>query len=139
MTTETNGNGTTSAAAVEGVVRATNDRGVLLEGHSWLNVSRFAGGVLLPEVGAHVRLILDKSGFIRRVEPLEAPASAARVDTSPVVPVSTAASEPPDRDTRISRMACLNTATAILASGGRATDLAAVLAVAAELERWVLR
>jgi hypothetical protein len=36
-------------------------------------------------------------------------------------------------------MACLNTATAILSSGGRATDLAAVLAVAEELEAWVLR
>jgi len=47
--------------------------------------------------------------------------------------------EPPDRDTRIMRQAVLNTATAILASGGRATDAKAVFELAAALERWVSR
>jgi hypothetical protein len=112
--------------SVEGVVLKVNERGVLLEDSgAWRNVSKFAGELLMPEPGEAVRLTLDKAGFIRQIavlragEPLRFPAA--------------------DRETCITRMACLNTATAITSSGGQATDLASVLAVAEELEAWVLR
>jgi hypothetical protein len=135
-------NGTHVTTELEGTVSRVNERGLLLEGEAtWRNVSKFAGGIWLPDVSERVRLVLDSAGFIRKIEPLDAPAPSPSVDTSPAAPVSTAVSEPhapADRDTRISRMACLNTATAILSSGGAPTDLAAALAVAEELERWVL-
>ena len=45
----------------------------------------------------------------------------------------------PGREVVVTRLACLNTATAILASGTRVTDPEAVLALAEQLERWALR
>ncbi len=126
----------TSGAEVEGVVSRVNERGVLLEGRDgWLNVSKFAAGVLLPEPGARVRLTLDKAGFIRAVEIVAAPPALSQDESLGTTATGTAL----DRDLRILRQAVLNTATAILSSGGRTTDLAAVLAAAEELERWVLR
>jgi hypothetical protein len=127
-----------STSDVEGVVGRVNERGVLLEGREgWLNISKFAGGVVLPEPGARVRLSLDNAGFIRGIETLAAPAPLGQEDGSALAgfPVSVASV----RDVRIMRQAVLNTATAILSSGGRATDAAAVIALAEELEAWVTR
>jgi hypothetical protein len=134
MTTQTNG--THSTSTVEGTVSRTNDRGVLLQGGSWLNVSRYAGGLLLPDVGAHVRVVLDGQGFIRAITPLEPSVSTGE---AAAVPVDTQPHTPPDRETQATRVACLATAVAVCTAGGRVPDLAAVLATAAQLERWVTR
>ena len=125
-----NGNG--SSVQLEGVVARTNDRGLLLEGREgWLNVSKFATDVVIPEPGSHVRVTVDPAErFVRKIEVL-ALAQPLRPGLEPGVA--------PDRDHRILRQAVLNTATAMLSSGGRPTDLPAVLEVATALEYWVLR
>jgi len=57
------------AEQVAGVVTCSNAKGFQLEGHDgWLNLSKFAAGVAAPERGAHVRVGLDKSGFVRTAE-----------------------------------------------------------------------
>jgi hypothetical protein len=143
---------------VEGVVSKANERGVLLTGEdAWINVSKFAQPApKLPRRGEHVRLHLDRYGFIRDVEALRDEERAryavvpsedgvdAPTPEEPSRQVERAENRPlatnsPDRELRITRMACLNTATAILSSGGRAADPEAVLALATRLEAWVCR
>jgi hypothetical protein len=140
---------------VDGVVARVNDRGLVLDGDDlWLNVSRYAKPApKLPRVGETVRIYLDKDGYIRDVEalrdeerasyqvedgvdvpPPEGPSRQVERSTSDHSP-----SDPPDREVRITRMACLNTATAILSPGGRPADPEAVLALATRLEAWVGR
>jgi hypothetical protein len=46
---------------------------------------------------------------------------------------------PPDKDTRITRMNVLSTATALLSSGYREADPEAVITLAERLERWITR
>jgi hypothetical protein len=137
---------------VDGVVARRNERGILLEGESgWLNVSRYANPApALPLPGERVRLYLDEDGYIRDVErvvysthgpaedgvdPEPDDAVAGQVEAAPLF----RAASLPDKDTRITRMATLNTATAILSSGGRTCELADVLKLAAQLEVWVNR
>jgi hypothetical protein len=62
----------------------------------------------IPATGAAVVLGLDRSGFIRTITTADAP-SPSTSDPAPVKVPSGA-----DRETRITRMACLNTATAML-------------------------
>jgi hypothetical protein len=145
--------GTNSTSELEGRVSRVNATGVLLAGQQWRTVSKFSGGVLLPAPGERVRLVLDAAGFIRRVEAL---APSVSTGEAAAVPVETQPHTPPDRETpsesghspepparslgtQTTRLACLTTATAICTAGGRVPDLAAVLATAAELERWVTR
>ncbi len=118
---------------VEGVVGRCNERGFTLRGREgWLNVSRYANPAPpIPGEGATVRVGIDSSGYVRTVE-LLAPAPAE--ESAGATPAAG-----PGRETSVTRMACLNTATAILSSGGRAADLEEVLALAERLERWVLR
>jgi hypothetical protein len=138
---------------VDGVVARRNERGILLEGESgWLNVSRYANPApALPLPGERVRLYLDKDGYIKDVERVvyttEGPAEDG-VDPEPddAVPSRQVEASPPsreaslpDKDTRITRMNALSTATAILSSGGRACEVADVLKLAAQLESWVNR
>ena len=53
---------------------SVNDKGLKLEGRDpWLNVSRFAVGVLLTERGQHLTCTLDKSGFLRAVAAADGP------------------------------------------------------------------
>jgi hypothetical protein len=122
------------AEQVAGVVTCSNAKGFQLEGRDgWLNISKFATGVAAPERGARVHVGLDKSGFVRTVE-TTAPIGECVVNES----VTTGTR--PDRETAITRMACLNTATAILSSGGRVIGSATeVLEVAVQLEQWVTR
>jgi hypothetical protein len=125
-------NGTHSTTELEGVVSRVNERGLLLDGRpSWLNLSKFAGAVTLPDAGARVRLSLDAAGFIRQIEPLDAPSAV-----TPSVPA--AVTVPADRETRILREAVLNIAVNILARNGP-VNVADVLATAEELEAWILR
>src|SRR5206468_1785696 len=111
---------------VEGTVERVTGHGFRLVGQEqWLNLSRYAAPrPELPAVGATVRVGLDKDGFVRTIDVLVPPADEPRT-----APASLAA---PDREQRITRMACLNTATAILSSQGP-VEIADVLAVAAEL------
>jgi hypothetical protein len=139
---------------VDGVVARRNERGILLQGEDvWLNVSRYAKPApALPLPGERVRLYLDKDGYIRDVDRIPFAVRGAAedgVDTpppdeppirqleAPAPPFG--AVSPPDKDTRITRMNALSTATAILSSGGRTCELADVLKLAAQLEAWVER
>jgi hypothetical protein len=72
---------------VEGVVEATNERGIRIDGE-WLNISKFHP-VALPEVGQVVRIKVQPKGFINSLEVLKtaglehtpATASASRNET----------------------------------------------------------
>jgi hypothetical protein len=120
------------AEQVAGVVTCSNAKGIQLEGRDgWLNISKFAASVAAPERGARVRVGLDKPGFVWTVESVSLIGEYVGYE-------SATTGTRPDRETAITRMACLNTATVILGSGGRAIgEVAAVLATAAQLERWV--
>ena len=124
---------------ISGVVEAANPRGVLLSGRDgWLNISRYAEPPPeIPAEGSLVRVGLDKAGFIRTIEvEAEGDRSAFSAVSEPA-----AAYNPPFslRDQRIMRLAVLNTATAILSSGGREADPDEVVALAERLESWVTR
>jgi hypothetical protein len=132
---------------IEGRVAKANEHGIVLEGQiPWFNISKYAKPrPVVPHTGEHVRLILDKDGYVREVErvPYEtdgvdspAPEEPSRQVEAPSRGAHHAA---PDKDQRITRMACLNTATAILSSGGKTTVVADVMAAAEVLEGWVCR
>jgi hypothetical protein len=118
-----------------------------------LNISKYAKPApLLPREGMHVEVGLDRSGYVRAVHlvtpPEEeqstgVPARASELlylsDEEPASAAEQREQQLPDRDTRIMRQAVLNTATAILGSGGRDINAADVLALAARLEGWVSR
>jgi hypothetical protein len=118
-------------------VSRTNGTGFrVVEGDEWLNISKYAKPApAMPEVGQRVRVSLDKSGYVRAIEPGE------ELPAKPEIPagVSASAGTPPCKDTVISRLAVLNTATAILSSGGRQADGTAVMALAEKLEAWAHR
>ena len=122
------------AEQVAGVVTCSNAKGFQLEGRDgWLNISKFAAGVAAPERGARVVAGLDKAGFVRTVETVSPIGEYVGNE-------SATSGTRPDREVCITRMACLNTATAILSSGGSPVgDVAAVLSTAAQLEAWVCR
>lgn len=119
-----------------GVVRSVNEKGLKLEGHdSWLNVSRFAVGVVMPERGQSVSVTVDKAGFIRSVTVLDGPApirggSDARIDAQ-------GRSAPSEKDRTITRLACLKAAAEFAA--GRDLKSGDVLRIAASWEQWVTR
>ena len=123
------------AEQVAGVVTCSNAKGFQLEGRDgWLNISKFGAGVEIPVKGAHVVTGLDKAGFVRSVEPM-----TTAVVNSPGAAVSKA-TDAPDKETRIGRMAAINSSIALLSSGGRSiVDVATVLGAAAQLEQWVNR
>jgi len=118
---------------VSGVVRSVNDKGLKLEGHdAWLNVSKYAVGVVLPERGETVTCTLDKAGFLRSV----APADGAAL--SPVRGGSDAPSSPSTKDRTITRLAILK-AAAEFGAARPSLKSGDVLAIAASWERWVHR
>jgi hypothetical protein len=124
---------TSEANTITGVVCAVNERGLRLDGEdSWRNFSKWADALGEPARGDRVHLTLDRAGFVRSVAVVTEAAPAE------MVPIRT---KPTDRDTRITRMACLNTATSILQSrqerGGM--DIEEVMALATLLEAWVTR
>jgi hypothetical protein len=122
---------------VQGIVCASNERGLKLSGETeWRNLSKWAEVSAIPPRGSVVVLGLDKSGYVREITTATAEKPVI-VQDSPLGD----APAPVDKDRRITRMACLNTATAILTThnvrGG--VEVAEVLRVAAGLEGWVLR
>jgi hypothetical protein len=119
---------------VVGVVRSVNDKGLKLEGHeSWLNVSRFAVGVVLPERGETVACTLDKAGFLRAVGPADGATPTARVAGGSDAPAA-----PTVKDRTITRLAVLKAAAEF---GAARPNLKSgdVLAIAASWERWIMR
>ncbi|HEY7295790.1 MAG TPA: hypothetical protein VH916_12165 [Dehalococcoidia bacterium] len=123
---------------IRGVVEAANPRGFLLAGRDgWLNISRYADPTPeIPVEGALVRVGLDKAGYVRTIEVESEPERAA---ASVAESGAAYAGQFGVRDTRIMRQAVLNTATAILSSGGREAAADDVLALAERLESWVTR
>ena len=65
------------AEYVDGTVQGANERGVHLEGEQdWRNFSKYGERLVAPGRGAHVRLVLDSSGFVREVQILDQPVDA---------------------------------------------------------------
>jgi hypothetical protein len=118
-----------------------------------LNISKYAKPApLLPREGMRVEVGLDPAGYVRAVHlvapqqedspPGEAPGASELLylNNEALTPAAERrTAQVPDRDTRIMRQAVLNTATAILGSGGRDISVADVLTLAARLEAWVSR
>ena len=116
-----------------GVVRSVNERGLKLDGHDeWMNVSKYAVGVVLPERGQTVTITLDKAGFLRAVEP--APIAGASDAPRP----AQSRSEPSTRDVTITRLAVLK-AAAEFAAGRADLKSGEVLRIAESWEKWVNR
>jgi hypothetical protein len=115
-----------------GRVRSVNEKGLKLEGHeSWLNTSRYAVGVVMPERGQQVTVTVDNAGFIRAVE-------VVGVLPAPIAGGSDAQPAPTAKDRTITRLAVLKAAAEYSASKPQSSS-ADVLAIAASWERWVLR
>jgi len=123
---------------LEGLVTQVNGNGFKVEGRAdWLNLSRFADPPpTLPDKADRVRVGLDKAGFVRVIAVLNATETRQNANLGARAPESI---ETPDKDTQIRRMACLNTAVALLSSGGQAVDAGELLDVAGLLEAWVNR
>jgi hypothetical protein len=117
-------------------VQQVNGHGFKSTDGEWLNISKFARAedVAMPKAGERVQVSLDRSGFVRKIETIASPAPV----TAPVASVPPGISQD-DRGTVITREAVLNTAVAILSSGGRVVDPTEVLALAAKLEVWATR
>lgn len=127
---------------VSGVIKAANERGVRLDGEEeWRNWSRWAKAKVDLAAGQRVVLDIDASGFIR----------SAMVDDAPSSPSSPAASTPAaspgaapaattaSREAVVTRLAVLNTATALLGAGaGVSVNYASVMRVAKVLEQFAL-
>jgi hypothetical protein len=121
----------TADRSLTGRVVCVNDNGLKFEGAgAWLNVSKFATGVVLPQKGATVTVTLDKSGFIRSISGSE----PARVAGGSDAPLSTRT----DKDRTITRLAVLK-AAAEFAASKQASSSADVLKIAACWEQWILR
>jgi hypothetical protein len=123
-------------SSISGIVAAVNERGLRLSGEDdWRNFSKWSTVDTLPERGDAVALTLDRAGFVRQVQVVETEPGPA--ETPNVCETHSAV----DRETRITRLACVNSAVAILttrnARGGVEVD--EVLALAARLEAWTLR
>lgn len=116
-----------------GRVVSVNPKGLKLEGHDdWLNCSKFATDLVLPERGETVTCTLDKAGFLRCVELVDGSALPR------IAGGSDAPSTPSAKDRTITRLAVLKAAAEFSASKELSSS-ADVLKIAASWERWVLR
>jgi hypothetical protein len=127
---------------LSGTVLRTNERGLVLTGRDgWLNISRYADGLVLPPAGTACTVGLDKAGFIRAIvaggqapEPSPETGAAFRPASHNVPSMGPTAPE------RLSaRTAALAASIRIVARRSGATEVGEVLAVAAQLEAWLLR
>ena len=125
---------------IEGTVARVSKNGLQLaeQPGQWLNVSRFAApdDVRVPPPGTRVNVTVDAQGWVRRIAPATNTASAN--GHTPSAPASAPAGRP-GREIVIARLATINSAIALLASGGRQVDLEIVLEVAGRLESWAIR
>lgn len=123
---------TVADTTVSGIVRSVNNKGLKLEGQdSWLNCSKFAVGIVLPERGAAVTCTLDNAGFLRAVAPSDG-----------VLPVRGGSdalpAAPSTKDRTITRLAILK-AAAEFGAARPSLKSGDVLAIAASWERWITR
>jgi hypothetical protein len=127
---------TQTSESIEGLVERVGSYGFTLDGRDgWISISKFADPrPELPAEGARVRVDLDRSGYARAIEVLEAAPFTAEPSRGESGNTSYL-----DRDTRIMRQAVLNTAVALLSSGGREVSLEDVIDTAETLEQWVTR
>jgi hypothetical protein len=127
---------TQTSESIEGLVERVGSYGFTLDGRDgWVSISKFADPrPELPAEGARVRVDLDRSGYARTIEVLEAAPFTAEPSRGESGNTSYL-----DRDTRIMRQAVLNTAVALLSSGGREVSLEDVIDTAETLEQWVTR
>jgi hypothetical protein len=111
-------NGRAPTEQVEGIVEATNAKGLKIAGQ-WVNVSQFHP-VELPATGDHVRLSVDSKGYIRDIDVLKT--------ETPAVPSA--------RDERITKLAVLKAAAEFAAIR---TDIKSqdVLRIADKWLEWV--
>jgi hypothetical protein len=134
----------TTTELISGTIDRVNAKGFRLQGEGdWRNYSRYAdpADILPPSIGAAVAVSVDSQGFVRSVQvvgertherdsfSVREPAHEAPLACSPRL----------EKDIVVTRLAVLNTATAIASSGGQETDLVTVLALAEELEAWAVR
>jgi hypothetical protein len=115
---------------VTGRVASVNPKGVRLEDHAdWFNCSRFASDIMPPMRGQTVTLTLDRQGFVRAVAtsggPQQQPAQGRHEPQG-------------QRDTTITRLACLKAAAEFGASRQQLNS-GDVLKIAQSWERWVTR
>jgi len=136
----------TSSTTAEGVIRSLNSHGLRLDGEAdWLNYSKFARPEELgqPVCGQRVIATLDKSGFIRKLTEIIAPAPIAGGSEPQQHAQPPAHTGPPalvfDKDLRITRMAAVNSAVNILGHNERTYTLEDVLEMAGQIEAWVTR
>lgn len=117
---------------VVGTVVKVHNRGFQLEGHDgWLNVSKYANPAPeIPSAGQVVTVAIDRSGFVREI---------GRPDPQPAAQLEPAPSGPANRERVVTRLACMNTATAILSAGNKPVKSEDVLTLAARLEAWANR
>jgi hypothetical protein len=134
----------TTTERITGVVDRVNPKGLRLRGEGeWRNYSRYADlmDIETPAVGAHIGIDVDGSGYVRSVQVVGERAnerdSFSVRETANEAPQT--CSPRPEKDIVVTRLAVLNTATAIASSGGQETDLVTVLALAEELEQWATR
>ncbi len=130
-----------ASTTIEGKVSLVNGSGFkIYELPDWLNVSKYAksADVPMPVAGTRVRLTLDASNYVRKIESLGAP-HEQEPEAPTCAPVDTHSAPIDTKDARITRLACLNTATAILYGNTGRGNVDEVLEVAAKLESWVLR
>ena len=127
---------------ITGIIEQVNGRGFRLQGRDgWLNVSQYARLTGAPQRGQRVRVKLDGQGFVRNVTPIQGEQATPTPSTNGNgrhAPHS-APSERPDRDVIVTRLAVLNTATAILSSGARPAAAEDVVKLAKRLEEWATR
>lgn len=134
----------TTLELVHGTIDRVNAKGFRLQGEGdWRNYSRYAdpADILPPSGGDVVAVSVDSQGFVRSVQVVgERTHERASFSVRETVNEPSAAPTPrPEKDVIVTRLAVLNTATAIASSGGQETDLVTVLALAEELEQWATR
>jgi hypothetical protein len=107
----------------EVLVGRTNGHGFQTSDGEWINISKFARAedVALPRAGERVQVSLDRSGFVRKIATVAPPAPELAATQPSVEASPTAATHAGEtvKDVVVTRLAVLNTATAILSSGGR--------------------
>lgn len=137
--TSYNGTATGNPAIVAGLVQAANDRGFKIAGE-WVNISKFARGVLVPPKGAEVVAELDRAGFARKVDVVgDTPGTNgsqgvydANLTTLPTRQ---------GNDLLSARIESLRAAVSVVTATTPAelVTVAHVLEVAHEFERWITR
>lgn len=129
-------------SATHGKVTRINGTGFELDAERWINISKYARPLPpMPSVGDTVVCTLDAGGFARKILKQVDPErdEEAMPDPSKPATVAPVANHVDAKDLRITRLACINSATSIIAGNGGRANSDEVLALAAKLEAWVLR